>query len=164
MPRRSGESSLGSASVSGAGKADKARSEARVEHSFEQNAAGLLEDLQELSLAELTEMLRNEPHKLAPCLLLARRSSLQFNGSGQSEPDFHESVTKLYKVPKDFIRAYLVQLAPQHFTMAKLRDMEKKREGTTRAMCVWAHGVFEKTSMPNRCRNKRVWRASFRRL
>lgn len=61
----------------------------------------LMGDLHELAIAELVDTLRAQPHKIAPCLQLAKRASLEQKGQAEGEEaPFHMSVTKLYKLPK----------------------------------------------------------------
>lgn len=94
---------------------------------------------------------------------LAKRASLRaaVTKSGAEQP-FHASVTKLYKLPKEFLREYLTSLAPKKLDDQTLKRMEKHAEGTLRSIFYYSHGVFEKTTMPKLCLNKEVWRSAFK--
>lgn len=156
MPGSSSASSIGAGAASG-------RKLQRVEASFQNKAAQLMGDLHELAISELVDILRANPHKIAPCLHLAKRASLDTapTAAGAEQP-FHASVTKLYKIPKEFLRDYLVDLAPQKLPDQTLKRMEKHSEGTLRSIFYYSYGVFEKTTMPKLCLNKDTWRAAFK--
>lgn len=126
-------------------------------------AALLMGDLRELGIAELVEIPRREPHKVAPCVQLASEASLtQATTPSKEEPPFDTSVTKLDKIPKGFMREHLISLAPAVLDDKMMKKM-KLYDGVTRAMFFFAHSLLEKTNMPKLCFNKQVWRDTFRR-
>lgn len=122
------------------------------------------------ALEELTELLVSELVKILPCLRDAKSEKYLFKSDAPATNDaddipFHKTYKKLYRAPKDFPRAYLLQLSMDNgrrdLDDELLQAAEKASEGATREAFFYLHDVAPETTWPTFCHDRRIFKATF---
>lgn len=135
-----------------------------------QDAAGsgqtAMSRLIEENIEKILEILRAEPEKVFPCYEMLRTSTFGVSKDDEEDEDddceqpLHSSYTKLHRLPKDFVKAY-VQEKNADYTLDILNRLEKHNPGSVRHLFFHAHGVAGGTSWPKFAHDRSVFRAAF---
>lgn len=126
--------------------------------SLSSNASALMDDLTEVALNELVELCRKDPTKIQACIHVARTATVKPVAEGQ-EKDFHETYTKMYKVPKEFVRDYLAGLLPSDADFAtKLKKADKGSDETCKQVLYASHRILPNSNWPKFMLKRQVWR------
>ena len=162
--RSSRASSCGgmSSAKSSCGRGRKAE---KLEQAVEQQLGTLTTDLHEIALQELVQVLRERPDRIANCIRIAKHDAscapTSMLAVDVKDQPFHESVTKFYKVAKEFMRSIILTKAPAVvLTEDGLKTMERHQDGSTKEIFKASHLLSDKTGVPKCCLQKPVMRGA----